>query len=61
MYDVITLSQSTFVLKRPRVASFAHIIKIATMVIKTTFKDSKKVKRLRNYVLKYNLYLYFLT
>ena len=30
------------------------------MFIKTTFKDSKKVKRTRNYVLKYNQYLYFL-
>ena len=31
------------------------------MTIKRTFKDSKKVKRMRNYVLiKCNLYLYFL-
>ena len=29
-------------------------------IIKKTFKDSKKVKRIRNYVLKCNLYLYFL-
>ena len=36
------------------------IIKIATMFIKTTFKNSKKVKRIRNYVLNWNLYLYFL-
>ena len=42
-----------------RVVNFADIIKIATMFIKTTFKDSKKVKRIRNYVLKCNLYLYF--
>ena len=28
------------------------------MLTKTTFKDSKKVKRIRNYVLKSNLYLY---
>ena len=32
--------------------AFADIIKVATMFIKTTFKDSKKVKRIRNYVLK---------
>ena len=30
------------------------------MIIKTTFKDSKKIKIIRNYVLKCNLYLYFL-
>ena len=33
---------------------------IATIFIKTTFKDSKKVKRIKNYVLKNNLYLHFL-
>ena len=33
---------------KPRVANFAGIIKIATTIfIKTTFKDSKKVKRIR--------------
>ena len=31
------------------------------MIIKTTFKDSKKLERIGNYVLKCNLYLYFLT
>ena len=30
------------------------------MFIKTTLKDSDKVKRVRNYVFKYNLYMYFL-
>ena len=34
-YDVIT-----FILRRPRVATFAEI-KIATMFIKKIFKDSK--------------------
>ena len=29
---------------------FADIIKIATMLIKTIFKNSKKVQRIRNYV-----------
>ena len=28
----------------PPIANFADIIKIATMFIKTTFKDSKKLK-----------------
>ena len=47
-------------LRRPRLANLADIIKIATIFIKTTSKDSKKVKRIRYYVLKCNLYLYFL-
>ena len=46
-YDIII-----FILRRPTVANFADIINIAAMFIKTTFKDSKKVKRIRNYVLK---------
>ena len=35
-------------------------IKITTMFIEATFKDSKKVTRIRNYVLECNLYLHFL-
>ena len=61
--DVIPLFQKTFVLRRPRVAKFADIIKIAAMFIKITFEDSKKVNyasKIRNYALKRNLYLYFL-
>ena len=46
-YDIII-----FILRRPTVANFADIINIAAMFIKTTFKHSKKVKRIRNYVLK---------
>ena len=46
--------------KRAREANLFDIIKIATIFIKTTFKNQKKVKRIRNYALKYNLYLYFL-
>ena len=45
-YDVIN-----FISKRPRVANFADIIKIVTIFIKTTFKDSKTFKRIRNFVL----------
>ena len=37
--------QNIFVLWRRRVINFAETIKIATMFIKTTFKDSKKVKK----------------
>ena len=42
------LFQNTFNLRSPRVAIFAGIIKILTMFVKTIFKDSKKVKRIRN-------------
>ena len=52
--------QNTFILRRSRVAIFANIIKIVTMFIKTIFTDSKKVERIRNYVSKRNLCLYFL-
>ena len=41
-------------------AIFAGIIKIITRFTKKIFKDSRKAKRIRNYVLKCNLYLYFL-
>ena len=37
-----------FILRRPRVASYADIINIATIFVKN--KDSKKVERMRNYV-----------
>ena len=39
---------------------FADIIKIVTRFFKEIFKDSRKAKRIRNYVLNRNLYLYFL-
>ena len=54
-YDAIT-----FNLRRPKVAIFTDIIKIAIMFIKTILKDSKKVKRIGSYISKFNLYLYFL-
>ena len=38
--------QNNLTLRRSRVAKFVYIIKIATMFIETTFKDSKKVKRI---------------
>ena len=52
--------QNTYILRRPGVASFAYIIKILTMFLETIFKYSRKVKRIRNYVSKCNLYLSFL-
>ena len=44
-YEVITLFQNTFILRRPWVAIIADIIKIKTF-IKIFFKDSKKLKEL---------------
>ena len=58
-YVVINLFQNTFILRRFRAANFANIVKIATMLIKTTSKDSVKVKGIGNYVLKCNVYLRF--
>ena len=52
--------QVTFILRRSRVANFADIIKISTIFIKTTFKNSSKVKRIRSNALKCNFFLYFL-
>ena len=37
------LFQNNFILRRPRAADFANIIKIATAFFEETFKDSKKV------------------
>ena len=60
-YDVITIISNTFILRRPRVADFADT-KIETMSIKKilinlNWKDSNELKRVRDYVLKYHLYL----
>ena len=38
------LFQNTFILRRPRAAHFANIIKIATMFIKTTLSDSNNLR-----------------
>ena len=35
----------TFILRRPEVANFADTIKIAVMLIRTTLRDSVKVKK----------------
>ena len=51
--------KNTFILRKARVANFADIIKITTKFIKKTFKESNKVKQIRGYVLKCNLYLHF--
>ena len=41
-----SLFQNTFILRRPRVAIFADIIKIVTMFIKTSLKTQKMLKGL---------------
>lgn len=56
--DVLDLSFSNIVLlRRPRVASFVGIIKIAIAMNKATFKNSLLFKRITNYVLKDNFYI----
>ena len=43
----------------PKGENSADIIKVGTIFLKTTFKDTKKDKRIRNYALKCNVYLHF--
>ena len=47
-------------MKRSRGANFADIIKTRTMFVKITFESSAKVKRIKNYESKFNLYPYWL-
>ena len=54
-YKVITFLKNGPILRKPRVTNFADIIKIANLYIIKNFKESKKVKRVRNYELKFNL------
>ena len=51
----LTLFQNPVVSLWTGAAIFADIIKNLTMSIKTAFKVSRKVRRIRNYVLKCNL------
>ena len=59
-YDVITFISKCVYFKKAGVANFAGIIKIVTMFIKKILKDSRKLRRIRNYVSKCNLYHYSL-
>ena len=54
------LFKKTFVLVKPGVTIFCDIIKTVIIFIKTIIEDSRKVKRIRNYVPERNLYLCFL-
>ena len=56
--DVINLYTS--ILRTPGVTIFADIMENVIIFIKTIFKDSSKVKRIRNYLSKCNIDLYFL-
>ena len=50
-YDVIVfISKCRY--RKDRVANFADIIKVTIMFIEITFKDLKKSKRIRDYLLK---------
>ena len=53
-----SLLQITFILRRPGIAIFAEIIKTVTMFIKSICKDSKLVKKIRNYISKCNICIY---
>ena len=46
-----------FILRRTGIVIFADIIKIVTISITTTPKDSGIVRRITNYVFDWNLYL----
>ena len=58
--DVISFFSKNLYFKKAGVAIFAGIIKIVNIFIKTILKDSRKVIKIRNYVSKWDLYLYFL-
>ena len=59
-YNVIASISKYLYFKKGGAAIFADIIKIVTFFSKAIFKDSRKVKRIRNYTSKCNLYIYFL-
>ena len=59
-YKAITFFQKSFISRKSGVDIFADIIKTVTMFIKKILKDSRKVRKIGNYVSKWNLYLYFL-
>ena len=55
----LPLLQNNFTLRELREVFFAEIMKIVTIFYKNIFKDSKRVKRIRNYESKCYLYLHF--
>ena len=59
-YGVITFISKHLYFKKAGAAIFHGIIKIVTIFVKETNKDSRKIQRTRSYVSKSDLYLYFL-
>ena len=59
-YDVITIISKYPYFEKAWSSYCTDIIKIFTMFIKKITEDSKKVKRIKNYVSKTNLYVYSL-
>ena len=55
------LFRNIFILRRSEVTNFGDIIKIVTTFIKKTFKDSKKVKRIRKGFIKKGFQMHELT
>ena len=51
-YDVIDLFQNTLISNRPRAANFNYIIKLEPYLLQQPLNSQKKVKIIRNYVLK---------
>ena len=49
--EVITFISEYLFLREPTVSRIDDIIKIAALYIKTTIKNSKKIKRIRDYIL----------
>ena len=48
--EIMTLQplfKNTLILRRPKITNFADVIKITTTFVKTSFKDSQKLKELK--------------
>ena len=56
-HDVISFTSKNLYFKKVGVAIFADIIKTVAIFKKKKINDSRKVKIIRNYVSKYNIYL----
>ena len=46
-YDIITLFQNKFILRRSRVINFAHIVKISMVFLRKPLKTQKNCKELK--------------
>ena len=59
-YDVLVIISKSCYFKKGWGSHFCWHHQNYNFFIKTIFKDSRKVKRIKNLVSKYNLYMYFL-